>query len=319
MNGRIYDPLLGRFLSADVMVQNPGSLQSYNRYSYVRNNPLTLTDSSGFQVDAEPAGTIAGDAPMDPLVRAENKADAETDKIERAKIYDNEVVPAARREGVPLPGDADFKLGSSPDEALAAKHDETPLNAASVKPGSGDGQISVGTPPNADTENENQSGAPKSPQQGTADGTAPAAPAAGSTPASSAARSVSTPHGVAFQANTPEAQAALESARSGATVFRTGTLGTQETTEAQFWSFQNPSGTANYQARMGMPASETGDPDIFVMGGSVRSDSDVITRPAPGIGANGGGDMEAVVPPGGVDHIWFTMPDDPALDQPATE
>jgi RHS repeat-associated protein len=44
MNGRIYDPLLGRFLSADIMVQNPGSLQSYNRYSYVKNNPLTLTD-----------------------------------------------------------------------------------------------------------------------------------------------------------------------------------------------------------------------------------------------------------------------------------
>jgi len=48
MNGRIYDPLLGRFLSADIVVQAPGSLQSYNRYSYVMNNPLSLTDPSGF-------------------------------------------------------------------------------------------------------------------------------------------------------------------------------------------------------------------------------------------------------------------------------
>jgi RHS repeat-associated protein len=48
MNGRIYDPLLGRFLSADIVVQNPGDLQSYNRYSYVRNNPLSATDPSGF-------------------------------------------------------------------------------------------------------------------------------------------------------------------------------------------------------------------------------------------------------------------------------
>jgi hypothetical protein len=48
MNGRIYDPLLGRFLSADLMVTNPGSLQSYNRYSYVGNNPLSLVDPSGF-------------------------------------------------------------------------------------------------------------------------------------------------------------------------------------------------------------------------------------------------------------------------------
>jgi len=44
MNGRIYDPLLGRFLSADIVVQAPGDLQAYNRYSYVKNNPLTLTD-----------------------------------------------------------------------------------------------------------------------------------------------------------------------------------------------------------------------------------------------------------------------------------
>lgn len=48
MNGRIYDPLLGRFLSADVFVQDAHSLQAYNRYSYVRNNPLTRIDPSGF-------------------------------------------------------------------------------------------------------------------------------------------------------------------------------------------------------------------------------------------------------------------------------
>jgi RHS repeat-associated protein len=48
MNGRIYDPLLGRFLSADLQVQFPGSLQSYNRYSYVQNNPLTFTDPTGW-------------------------------------------------------------------------------------------------------------------------------------------------------------------------------------------------------------------------------------------------------------------------------
>jgi hypothetical protein len=48
MNGRIYDPLLGRFLSADLVVQFPGNLQSYNRYSYVENNPLTRFDPTGW-------------------------------------------------------------------------------------------------------------------------------------------------------------------------------------------------------------------------------------------------------------------------------
>ncbi len=53
MNGRIYDPLLGRFLSADLIVQNPTSLQCFNRYSYVMNNPLSLTDPSGFSAETE--------------------------------------------------------------------------------------------------------------------------------------------------------------------------------------------------------------------------------------------------------------------------
>ena len=51
MNGRIYDPQMGRFLSADKFVQFPGNLQSYNRYSYVQNNPLTHTDSTGELID----------------------------------------------------------------------------------------------------------------------------------------------------------------------------------------------------------------------------------------------------------------------------
>lgn len=50
MNGRIYDPLLGRFLSADVLVDGVGDLQGYNRYSYVKNRPLSLVDPSGFTV-----------------------------------------------------------------------------------------------------------------------------------------------------------------------------------------------------------------------------------------------------------------------------
>ncbi|MEO0511192.1 MAG: RHS repeat-associated core domain-containing protein, partial [Verrucomicrobiota bacterium] len=48
MNGRIYDSLLGRMLSADPHIQSPTNLQNYNRYSYVLNNPLSMTDPSGF-------------------------------------------------------------------------------------------------------------------------------------------------------------------------------------------------------------------------------------------------------------------------------
>jgi RHS repeat-associated protein len=47
MNGRIYDAELGRFLGADPYVQVPEFSQNFNRYSYVLNNPLTMTDPSG--------------------------------------------------------------------------------------------------------------------------------------------------------------------------------------------------------------------------------------------------------------------------------
>ena len=47
MNGRIYDPRLGRFLSPDPYVQAMNNSQNYNRYSYCLNNPLKYTDPSG--------------------------------------------------------------------------------------------------------------------------------------------------------------------------------------------------------------------------------------------------------------------------------
>lgn len=48
MNGRVYDPTLGRFMSADPYVQFANHTQGYNRYAYVQNNPLKYTDPSGY-------------------------------------------------------------------------------------------------------------------------------------------------------------------------------------------------------------------------------------------------------------------------------
>ncbi|MGD9585084.1 MAG: RHS repeat-associated core domain-containing protein, partial [Lysobacterales bacterium] len=43
----MYDPVLGRFIQADSIVQDPFDPQSLNRYAYVLNNPLSATDPSG--------------------------------------------------------------------------------------------------------------------------------------------------------------------------------------------------------------------------------------------------------------------------------
>ncbi len=47
MNGRLYDPLLRRFLNADENIQDMFNTQNYNKYGYVLNNPLMYNDPSG--------------------------------------------------------------------------------------------------------------------------------------------------------------------------------------------------------------------------------------------------------------------------------
>ena len=46
-NARYYDAQIGRFISADTIIPNPTNPQDFNRYTYVRNNPLRYTDPTG--------------------------------------------------------------------------------------------------------------------------------------------------------------------------------------------------------------------------------------------------------------------------------
>jgi RHS repeat-associated protein len=47
MGARWYDSELGRWISPDTIIPDPANPQSWNRYSYVHNRPLTRTDPSG--------------------------------------------------------------------------------------------------------------------------------------------------------------------------------------------------------------------------------------------------------------------------------
>lgn len=51
MNARYYAPALGRFLSADTVVPDPGNPQSLNRFAYSLNNPVKYRDPTGHCVD----------------------------------------------------------------------------------------------------------------------------------------------------------------------------------------------------------------------------------------------------------------------------
>jgi len=52
-DARLYDPVIGRFISADSIVEDIFIPQTLNRYSYVRNNPLRYTDPTGHETTGE--------------------------------------------------------------------------------------------------------------------------------------------------------------------------------------------------------------------------------------------------------------------------
>lgn len=69
MNGRVYDPLIGRFLSVDPVAGDGSDSQRLNPYAYVSNRPLNVTDPSG--LDAGDPGpefqiVIANPLPLPP-------------------------------------------------------------------------------------------------------------------------------------------------------------------------------------------------------------------------------------------------------------
>ncbi len=64
MNGRVQDALSGTFLSPDPFVPDATNTQDFNRYAYVRNNPLTLTDPSGFDPPSAPRPPSSSPTPL---------------------------------------------------------------------------------------------------------------------------------------------------------------------------------------------------------------------------------------------------------------
>ena len=62
---RQYDPYIGRFLSADTIVPRPGDPQSFNRYAYARNSPLSRIDPSGHADQSPDGGSSSHDDCLD--------------------------------------------------------------------------------------------------------------------------------------------------------------------------------------------------------------------------------------------------------------
>ncbi|NLD26719.1 MAG: RHS repeat-associated core domain-containing protein, partial [Acholeplasmataceae bacterium] len=50
---RYYDPLTGHFIQADSIIPEPGKASAFDRYAYVRNNPIRYNDPSGHRDSGE--------------------------------------------------------------------------------------------------------------------------------------------------------------------------------------------------------------------------------------------------------------------------
>jgi len=64
LNRRLYDTRIGRFVSPDQLIKNPFVGQSYNRYTYAGNNPLSFVDPTGLQ-EAPPGTEVEIELPQE--------------------------------------------------------------------------------------------------------------------------------------------------------------------------------------------------------------------------------------------------------------
>jgi RHS repeat-associated protein len=84
MNGRVEDAWSGRMLSADPKIPDPTNTQSYNRYSYVNNNPVTYSDPTGFDPDCDQC--VKDDGSGGPLDEVTITASRESDSDPNATL-----------------------------------------------------------------------------------------------------------------------------------------------------------------------------------------------------------------------------------------
>jgi hypothetical protein len=136
MNGRIYDPLLGRMLSADILVHSASNLQCYNRYSYIANNPLSGVDPSGFDWLSDSMQQMkAKEAAADAQRQAINK-DVENSDL-GASAHDR--ICGDTQGGGSTTAGSTATSGAQRAQATDTPHSDNKLPSNDVKPADGSG------------------------------------------------------------------------------------------------------------------------------------------------------------------------------------
>lgn len=113
---------------------------------------------------------------------------------------------------------------------------------------------------------------------------------------------IDTPYGKAFQENSEEALRVKKYVEDGGDLYRGGSFGRSNTTDAQFWAPESPL-SPGYADKYGVDFKDTD----YVIKGKLDPNADFITRSAPGLGNNSGGAIEIVTNPNGVKLDSFNM------------
>ena len=114
---------------------------------------------------------------------------------------------------------------------------------------------------------------------------------------------IRTPYGVAKQTYSRSALEAINQVKSGAKLYRVGTLGRSQAAEAQFWSLENPATIKDinlFAQKFGIPVENLQGGNYFIEVGTLKNTTLFITREAPGVVSNLGGSVEVVTISGNV-------------------
>jgi hypothetical protein len=114
---------------------------------------------------------------------------------------------------------------------------------------------------------------------------------------------ISTPYGDALQEFSDDALNVKSYIDEGGDLYRGGKFGRSNTTDAQFWAPESPY-TPGYGDKYGVDFDDLD----YIIGGKLKEGQPFITRPAPGLGNNTGGAIEAVTNPNAVKIEFFYMP-----------
>jgi RHS repeat-associated protein len=127
MNGRVYDPQIGRFMSADPIIQDPYHSQAFNRYSYVWNNPLNGTDPSGFACLPHEGVEVCDTKPTDYLDKHPADRPVQQNGLQGAAGASSEVRKSFSKEaGKNSAQETDRSEGTSGKKDGPALHDSNP-------------------------------------------------------------------------------------------------------------------------------------------------------------------------------------------------